>query len=257
MDFFIISVVAMAASLLTLFSGFGLGTLLMPIVALFFSIEVAITITAIVHFANNGFKVFLVGKHANLSVILKFGLPAVFFALLGALLLTNMSNTNELVTYHLLSHEFTTSMMKVVVGVLILLLVAVELMPFFKSLSIDKKYLPFGGALSGFLGGFSGHQGAFRSMFLLKLGLSKEQFVATGVILAVLVDINRLAVYGWYFGSTQTTVNWWLVASACISAFVGAYFGKKLLNKVTIDNVQKFVSVLLIFIGLGLMTGTL
>lgn len=247
----------MAASLLTLFSGFGLGTLLMPIVALFFPVEIAVTITAIVHFANNAFKVFLVGKHASLSVILKFGLPAAFCALMGALLLTNMSGTNELVTYHLLSHEFTTSVMKMVVGILILLLVAVELMPFFKSLSIDKKYLPFGGALSGFLGGLSGHQGAFRSMFLLKAGLSKEQFVATGVILAVLVDINRLAVYGWHFGSTESTVNWWLVLSACISAFIGACFGKKLLTKVTVDNVQKFVSVLLIFIGFGLVTGTL
>jgi len=257
MDFFIISVVAMAAALLTLFSGFGLGTLLMPIVALFFPVEIAVTITAIVHFANNAFKFFLVGKHASLSVILKFGLPAVFFALLGALLLTNMSGTNELVTYDLLSHTFTTSTMKLVVGVLILLLVVIELMPFFKSLSIDKKYLPFGGALSGFFGGLSGHQGAFRSMFLLKAGLSKEQFVATGVILAVMVDINRLAVYGWHFGSTQTMVNWWLVASACMSAFIGAYFGKKLLTKVTIGNVQKFVSVLLVFIGLGLVTGTL
>ncbi|WP_076417495.1 sulfite exporter TauE/SafE family protein [Colwellia sp. UCD-KL20] len=255
MDFFIISLVAMAASLLTLFSGFGLGTLLMPIVALFFPIEIAVTITAIVHFANNAFKIFLVGKHADLAVILKFGLPAVICALLGALLLTNMSGTHELVNYQILSYEFTTSVMKLVVGGLILFLVVVELMPFFKSLAIDKKYLPLGGMISGFLGGLSGHQGAFRSMFLLKVGLSKEQFVATGVILAVLVDINRLAVYGWHFGSSENIVNWWLVLSACLSAFIGAYFGKKLLTKVTIDTVQHFVSVLLVFIGLGLILG--
>jgi uncharacterized membrane protein YfcA len=257
MDFIIISAVAMAASLLTLFSGFGLGTLLMPIVALFFPIEIAVTITAIVHFANNAFKIFLVGKHADLSVILKFGIPAVFFALLGALLLTKLSDTNSVVNYQLLSYEFSTSMMKMIVGGLILLLVVIELMPFFKSLAINKKYLPFGGVLSGFLGGLSGHQGAFRSMFLLKAGLSKEQFVATGVILAVLVDINRLAIYGWHFGSTENTVNWWLVLSACLSAFIGAYFGKKLLTKVTIELVQKFVSALLVFIGLGLITGSI
>jgi len=256
MDFFIISAVAMAASLLTLFSGFGLGTLLMPIVALFFPIEVAVTITAIVHFANNAFKVFLVGKRADISVIIKFGVPAVFFALLGALLLTTMSGLDNVVKYQLLSFEFSTSLMKMVIGGLILCLVAVELMPYFKSLSIDKKYLPFGGALSGFLGGLSGHQGAFRSMFLLKAGLSKEQFVGTGVILAVLVDINRLAIYGWHFGSSSNAVDWWLVLSACISAFIGAYFGKKLLTKVTIELVQKFVSALLIFIGVGLITGT-
>lgn len=257
MDFIIISAVAMAASLLTLFSGFGLGTLLMPIVAIFFPIEIAVTITAIVHFANNAFKVFLVGKNVELSVTLKFGLPAVFFSLLGALALVNMSDTNSVVSYQFLSYEFTTSAMKMIVGSLILFLVGVELMPFFKSLTIHKKYLPFGGALSGFLGGLSGHQGAFRSMFLLKAGLSKEQFVATGIILAILVDINRLVIYGWHFGSTESTVNWWLVLSACLSAFVGAYFGKKLLTKVTIEIIQKFVSVLLVVIGLGLISGVI
>jgi len=256
MDFFIISVVALTTSLLTLFSGFGLGTLLMPIIALFFPIEVAITITAIVHFANNGFKVLLIGKHASLSAVIKFGLPAAFFALLGALFLTNILITNQVITYHILSYEFTTSMLGIIIGSLILLFVVIELAPFFKSFFISKKYLPVGGAISGFLGGLSGHQGAFRSMFLLRAGLSKEQFIATGVLLAVLVDLNRLVIYGWHFGSANINVNWWLVLSACISAFVGTYFGKKLLTKVTIDNVQKFVSVTLVFIAIGLITGT-
>jgi uncharacterized membrane protein YfcA len=255
MDFLIISAVAMAASLLTLFSGFGLGTLLMPIVALFFPIEVAVTITAIVHFANNAFKVLLVGSKVNVPVLLKFGVPAVLFSFLGALLLMNLSGIDSLINYSLFSYDFSVSLMSFIVGFLILVLVAIELLPFFSNLSIDKKYLPFGGILSGFLGGLSGHQGAFRSMFLLKAGLSKEQFVATGVILAVMVDISRLSIYGWHFGDTNNSVNWLLVASACLSAFIGAYFGKKLLTKVTIATVQKLVSLLLIVIGLGLVTG--
>jgi acyl-CoA reductase-like NAD-dependent aldehyde dehydrogenase len=42
-------------------------------------------------------------------------------------------------------------------------------------------YLPVGGLLSGFFGGLSGHQGALRSVFLLRAGLTKESFIATGV----------------------------------------------------------------------------
>ncbi len=257
MDFIIISAVAMAASLLTLFSGFGLGTLLMPIVALFFPIDVAVTITAIVHFANNAFKVFLVGSKVNTSVLMRFGVPAVIFAFIGAFILTSLSSNNSHIEYDLLGYDISVNLMNFVVGLLILFLVAVELLPFFAELSIDKKYLPFGGMLSGFLGGLSGHQGAFRSMFLLKAGLSKEQFVATGVMLAVLVDISRLSIYGWHYSDTSQAINWALVTSACVSAFIGAYFGKKLLTKVTISSIQKLVSGLLILIGLGLITGQL
>lgn len=43
-------------------------------------------------------------------------------------------------------------------------------------------WLPLGGLLSGFFGGLSGNQGALRSAFLLKAGLSKEAFIATGTV---------------------------------------------------------------------------
>ena len=39
MEYFVIPLAAFAASMLTLFSGFGLGTLLMPVVAIFFPVE--------------------------------------------------------------------------------------------------------------------------------------------------------------------------------------------------------------------------
>ena len=76
MSYLIICTVALFVSALTLFSGFGLGTLLMPAFALFFPIEVAVAATAIVHLTNNIFKVALVGKKADFSVVVKFALPA-------------------------------------------------------------------------------------------------------------------------------------------------------------------------------------
>ena len=84
MELFLVAGVAFIASLLTFFSGFGLGTLLMPVIALFFPLPIAIAITAIVHFSNNLLKFFLLVKHSDVSILLRFGLPAVIFALLGA-----------------------------------------------------------------------------------------------------------------------------------------------------------------------------
>ena len=81
MDFIIVAVVALCVSGLTLYSGFGLGTLLMPVFALFFPVETAVAATAAVQGANNVFKVALVGRHADRSLVLRFGLPAIVAAL--------------------------------------------------------------------------------------------------------------------------------------------------------------------------------
>ena len=71
MDILVIALTAFLASGLTLFSGFGLGTLLMPVVALFFPVEVAIAVTALVHFANNIFKLGLLGSKADPGIVLE------------------------------------------------------------------------------------------------------------------------------------------------------------------------------------------
>ena len=84
MSYIIICTVAFFVSGLTLFSGFGLGTLLMPVFAVFFPVEVAVAATAIVHLANNVFKVALVGRKADYGVVLKFAFPAAVAAMLGA-----------------------------------------------------------------------------------------------------------------------------------------------------------------------------
>ena len=76
----IIAVAALLSAGMTLYSGFGLGTILMPVFALFFPIEVAVAATAIVHGANNIFKIALVGKHADWNLVTRFGIPAIFAA---------------------------------------------------------------------------------------------------------------------------------------------------------------------------------
>ena len=124
-------------------------------------------------------------------------------------------------------------------------------------MSFEPRYLPLGGALSGFFGGLSGHQGAFRSMFLIKSGLDQPRFIATGVVLAVLVDVARMLVYGWRFSTQTAHIDWVMVVSASLFAFAGAYVGAKVLHKVTLRTIQYIVSALLVVIGLGLVSGVL
>lgn len=255
MDYALISVVAFLASVLTLFSGFGLGTLLMPVVAIFFPIEVAIAMTAMVHFANNVFKLSLVGRKADVRVLWRFGMPAVVMAFIGAFLLFYLSQGMVLYQYSMFGRVFQVSLIQFMMGVLILFFVFVDVLPRFSEIKFDSKYLFVGGALSGFFGGLSGHQGAFRSMFLSKVGLSAEAFVATGVVLAVMVDVSRLLVYGWDLSKQSALVDWHLVVCASLSAFAGAYLGAKLLKKITVRFVQYAVSVVLVLIAFGMIFG--
>ena len=255
MTIFVIATAALLASCLTLFSGFGLGTLLMPVVALFFPLDVAIGITAMVHFSNNVFKLGLLGLNADRGVILRFGIPAVIAAFLGALLLGQLSSLPPLFEYALAGRTMQLWPVKLIVGLIIILFVILELSPAFSAMSFERKYLPLGGCISGFFGGLSGHQGAFRSLFLIKAGIGKEQFIATGVVLAVMVDVTRMLIYGWDAGSTRKDVDWLLVGIATVSAFAGAFVGARLVRKLTIRTVQNIVAVLLVVVALGLISG--
>jgi uncharacterized membrane protein YfcA len=128
-------------------------------------------------------------------------------------------------------------------------------------LAYPPRFLPLGGLLSGFFGGLSGNQGAFRSAFLIKAGLDKTAFVATGVVTAVIVDCARLMVYGVSYFSTRfealpnDIVG--LVIAATLAAFLGAFLGTRLLEKVTLRAIQLVVAFGMIGIGTGLATGWL
>jgi uncharacterized protein len=256
-ELLIVCIAALLASALTLFSGFGLGTLLMPVVALFFPLDLAIAMTAMVHLANNLFKIGLLGRKAERSILLKFGLPAIAAAFAGAALLAYLGELDPIYEYHAFGSVRQVSPLKLVIGILIISFVVLELSPTFSKAALDREWLPLGGAISGFFGGLSGHQGAFRSMFLIKAGLEKEAFVATGVVLAVMVDIARMVIYGADISTQGDAVEWTLVIGASVSAFIGAYAGAKLLKKVTLRSVQLLVSALLVVVGIGLIAGVL
>lgn len=253
----IIIITAFLASGLTFFSGFGLGTILLPVFAIFFPVEIAVALTAIVHFLNNVFKFFLVGKSIDKSILWRFGIPAIISAFVGAFVLNYLSDLKPFHEYQLLGKTFQMTFIKIIIAALLIFFALFDLIPKLKNLEFNKKYLPIGGFISGFFGGLSGHQGALRSAFLIRSGLSKESFIATGIAIACLIDVTRLSVYAENIVKNHETLNWNLVLIATLSAFAGAFLGNKMLKKMTISALQSFVAVALIvfsvFLGLGII----
>ncbi len=91
-QYVVLCLAALAVSGLTLFSGFGLGTLLMPAFAVFFPIEIAVAMTAVVHLSNNLFKLGFLWRQADLQIAIRFIIPGAIMAVVGALILTRLSD---------------------------------------------------------------------------------------------------------------------------------------------------------------------
>lgn len=262
----LILMVAFCAAMLTFISGFGLGTILMPAFALFFPVEIAIAMTAVVHLANNLFKAALIGRAINYPVFLYFGIPAILTAFAGATLLKSMAGQPVLYSYEWGGHLRQITLLNLLIALLLVLFAVWELTGKLKKIRISHSLLPLGGMVSGFFGGLSGHQGALRSLFLLRAGLEKEGYIATGIAVAIVVDLTRLTVYGSFFlgpkleqlkigfeGSSMDPVLLLILAMA--AAFLGSFLGKKVLKKITYGAVQVTVGILIILLAVLLGAG--
>jgi uncharacterized protein len=270
MSYLIVSIAALVAAGLTFFSGFGLGTILMPVFAIFFPVEVAIAATAVVHFANNLFKVALVGRDAHWPTVWRYGIPAAAAAVVGALVLEWLGSPAPLAKYEISGRMMEVTVVKIVIAMVIAGFAVLEMTPGFERATFRPRWLWVGGLVSGFFGGLSGHQGALRSAFLLRAGLTKEEFVGTRVVGAVIVDASRLVVYAAAAvlavrGTARVNAievlerggGWGMIAAATIAAFVGSFVGSRLVKAVTMGGLRRVVGMMLLVlavaIGIGLV----
>lgn len=255
MEIIIICLAAFLTAILTFFSGFGLGTILTPVFAIFFPIDIAIALTGVVHFSNNLFKIFLIGKKTDRVVLLKFGIPAILASFAGAWVLIKITVLPSIYQYQLFGNEYYITPVKLIIAILLIVFSILEIAPSVQRIQFDRNKLPIGGLLSGFFGGLTGIQGAIRSAFLIRSGLSKEAYIATGVVIACLVDFTRLSVYASRFTSSNLHENLTLLIAATVAAIAGAYAGSRLLKKITLRSIQVIVAIMLIIISLALGSG--
>jgi uncharacterized membrane protein YfcA len=253
----VVGVVAFAASALTFVSGFGLGTLLMPVFAAFMPVERAVAATGVVHFLNSLFKFGLVGRQAHWPTVWRFGIPALFASLLGAWWLVQLAAQPPLLTWTLGGRLLHVTTAKLLIGALLLLFVLVEWVPRWRTLTFPPTWMPLGGVLSGLAGGVSGMQGALRSAFLARAGLGRDAFVATGVGIACLIDVSRVGVYSRMFVEHRASIDLRLLGVAVACAFAGALVGRQYLERLTMDAVRHVIAVLLLIMAVAMGTGLL
>ena len=228
--------VTLATSVVTLFTGFGVGTIMMPIMALFFDVKVAIFLAAIVHIFNNISKLALYRSEINWNIIQRFGTVSIIGAFIGSY-----------------AQIYLDSLwLKVGVGLFLMTYAFLSLLPNKIKFELPSSVDFMGGFLSGLIGGLIGNQGAIRSLYLLNYGLKKEELIVSSALIAVIIDATRIPVYA-YTNFRYLQENILLLSLIVLSAILGTVIGSRLLPNVSHDLFKKIILIAVMILG-ALMT---
>jgi uncharacterized membrane protein YfcA len=255
MELIVIVLVAFLGAVLSFISGFGLGTLLLPAMMLVYSPIEAIAVTAVVHMINTMYKLILVAKDADKQVVFRFGFWSVIGSLIGATIVTHLVSFNAFWEGETFIGHVALQPLNLIIASIIVMFALLEWIPATANLSFSPKWFPVGGLLSGFFGGLSGHQGALRSAFLIRAGLTKEAFIGSRAAIAALVDLSRLFVYSALLSQISESTNLFVICAAAISSMVGANVGNRIAKKIALNHVQSIVAISLLMFALLLGLG--
>src|ERR1700687_339952 len=174
----IFALVAILSGALAAVAGFGIGSILTPLLALETGTKIAVAAVSIPHFVATGLRFWLVRRHVDRRVLWSFGLTSAAGGLLGALLFTRFHNR---------ALTFLLAALLVFAGIMGLLGLAQRLR--FKGFAAW-----VAGALSGVFGGLVGNQGGIRSAAMLGLQVPRDAFIATSTAIGLMVDVARMPV---------------------------------------------------------------
>jgi hypothetical protein len=214
-------------------SGFGIGSLLTPLLASVVGMKVAVAAVSLPHFVATSVRLWGLRRHVDRGVLLHFGILSAVGGLLGALLQSKANSP-------ILSVGF---------GGLLLFAGVSGLAGWSERMHFERKTAWFAGALSGFFGGIVGNQGGIRSAALMGFQLSKESLVATATAAGVLVDTARVPVYLATQGRSLFSVTTYILL-ATVGCLVGTFWGVRVLERIPARWYKRVLSSLICVLGL-------
>jgi uncharacterized protein len=231
----ILIVVAVGNAIGTL-TGFGLSTVMIPVMVLFYPLPEALLFVGIIHWFGDIWKLVLFREGIRWKLILSFGIPGVFATILGASLVFHISS-------EILSH-----VLGVFLIVYVILLFAKQALHIRQSTASGM----VGGALSGFSAGIFGMGGTIRSMFLLAFNLPKAVYLATAGAIALAVDTTRLVTYVRNDAHLPSRLLWGMLLFVPAS-FLGARLAKQVVDKIPQHHFRRVVVAFLMAVGIKLL----
>ena len=226
-------VASFIAAALTVPAGFGLSTMLTPVVLMLMDPHEAVAVVAVVHGAHNAGKSWTLWENIDFKAFRHYGIWLILGAIIGAIL------QNQVPQKPLLG----------IMGVFLITLPLLTLSESWKDYRFTETNDRIGGFGSGFMGGLSGHQGALRAMFLTSRISDKMAYAATASIFALCVDLSRIPVY-LFFRPEGITENLELTIALVASALIGVKAGKQWLESMKSESIRKGIMIGIVASGI-------
>jgi uncharacterized membrane protein YfcA len=236
MEIVAILVVVILGSAIGTLTGFGLSTVMIPVMVLFYPLPEALLFVGIVHWFGDVWKLILFREGIRWKLILSFGIPGILATILGAWMVFEISGD-------MLSHVLGIFLL-----VYVLLLFAKNTFQIRPKLSTGA----IGGALSGFCAGIFGMGGTIRSMFLLAFNLPKSVYLATTGAIALAVDTSRLITYLSRGTRLEPRLLWGMLLFVPAS-FFGARLAKHVVDKIPQKQFRRVIAVFLLAVAIKLL----
>lgn len=228
----VVGVAAAIAGSIAAVAGFGIGSLLTPLLALRFGTKLAVAIVSVPHFVGTAVRFATLGRHVDRRVLIRFGVLSAAGGLVGALL----------------NAKASSPALTIVFGLLLLFAGASTMFGLTRRMRFGRTTAWLAGAVSGLFGGLVGNQGGIRSAALLGFDIEKESFVATATAIGLVVDLARMPVYA----ATQARGMWDArveIVVAIIGVVVGTLLGVKLLRRIPERWFRRAVGALIVLLG--------
>ena len=221
-----------AAGAIATVTGFGIGSVLTPVLAVRAGTQLAVAAVSIPHFFATALRFWRLRAHVDRRVLLGFGIPSALGGLTGALL-----------------HSVAGSrILAIVFGAILIFVGLSELSGLSRRMKFGRRIAWIAGALSGFLGGLVGNQGGIRSAALLGFDIQKAAFVGTATAVGLMVDAVRMPAYFITQGGEIAGI-WPFVAIATAGAIIGTLIGEPILRRIPETIFRRVVAVLLLALG--------
>ena len=230
---FLVAVVAGAVAAL---SGFGIGSLLTPLLATTMGMKAAVAAVSVPHFVATAIRLWNLRRHVDRRVLMHFGLFSAVGGLLGALFQSRANSPS----------------LTIVFGVLLLFAGISGLAGWTERMRFRRGTAWIAGSLSGLFGGLVGNQGGIRSAALLSFQMQKESLVATATATGVIVDLARMPVYIATQSNAILSVRGDIVL-ALIGCLVGTFWGVRLLKRIPTERYKQALSILICALGVYMM----
>lgn len=217
-------------------AGFGIGSLLTPLLAVPLGTKLAVALVTVPHFLATTIRFWWLRQHVDKKVLLSFGVTSALGGLTGAFLNTYLA----------------TPALTMIFGFILIFAGFMGLTEALREVRLSGTLAFIAGAVSGFLGGLVGNQGGIRSAAMLGFHSSKVAFVATATATGVIVDLVRSPVYFYHYGYDILSHSGLLMLT-CSGVVIGTLIGAAILKHIPERLFRRVVSAFILLLGISML----